>query len=127
MRWNLKRIFLWVLFVFYNGLLIRASLLPYKDLPPSLRDVNEFFLHSFNYFLFFIFARTVFEYGGVKKIQPHSFLLAALWCFVTGLLLEWGQTFVPGRSASWDDAVANVAGISLGAGFYYFRRRGKNK
>jgi len=40
--------------------------------------------------------------------------LAALSMIVLGALLEWGQSFVPGRTASLGDAAANAVGVLLG-------------
>ena len=40
---------------------------------------------------------------------------AAAYCMIPmGGLLEWGQSFVPGRAASMGDAVANAVGVFLG-------------
>lgn len=39
----------------------------------------------------------------------------AAWSMVgLGLLLEWGQSLVPGRTASLGDALANAVGVLLG-------------
>ncbi len=40
---------------------------------------------------------------------------AAAYCMIPlGGLLEWGQSFVPGRTASMLDAVANALGVFVG-------------
>jgi VanZ family protein len=40
---------------------------------------------------------------------------AAAYCMIPlGGLLEWGQSFVPGRFASMGDAVANAVGVFVG-------------
>ena len=40
---------------------------------------------------------------------------AAAYCMILlGCLLEWGQSFVPGRTASIGDAVANAFGVFVG-------------
>jgi VanZ family protein len=51
------------------------------------------------------------------------FLCAAL--LVYGVLTEWIQSFVPGRSASIADIVADGLGIGIGVGVarFYLRRR----
>lgn len=41
-------------------------------------------------------------------------LLVALCCCVFGLILEFAQVFVPGRSASVIDALLNVVGVGVG-------------
>jgi VanZ family protein len=39
----------------------------------------------------------------------------AAYCMIPmGGLLEWGQSFVPGRAASMGDAVANALGVFIG-------------
>jgi VanZ family protein len=40
---------------------------------------------------------------------------AAAYCMIPmGALLEWGQSFVPGRTADMGDAVANALGVFIG-------------
>jgi VanZ family protein len=44
-------------------------------------------------------------------------LAAAAGLFASSAGVEWAQGFIPGRSASWEDLVANAAGIAAAGGF----------
>lgn len=53
-----------------------------------------------------------------KRNQQIAALLLALGL---GFLLEWGQSFVPGRDMSALDGLANSLGILTGIIIYYFQ------
>jgi VanZ family protein len=42
-------------------------------------------------------------------------LVVVAFCPGVGLWDEWRQLSLPGRSAGWDDLLADTAGIALGA------------
>ena len=48
-------------------------------------------------------------------------LAALLGSVLLGALLEWGQSFVPGRDMSLIDGIVNAFGVLLGALFFRFR------
>ena len=51
------------------------------------------------------------------RLQGRTVLLAAFLCAVlVGVLDEWHQFFLPGRSAGWDDFAADVMGALAGVG-----------
>jgi len=52
-----------------------------------------------------------------SKIPGYRLLLIGV---VYGYLDEWHQSFVPGRFPSWEDGLADVAGLIIG--FYFFNR-----
>ncbi len=55
--------------------------------------------------------------GGLPLLAfaSRSRALAASYAAIfMGALLEWGQSFVPGREASMGDAVANAVGVFVG-------------
>lgn len=51
-------------------------------------------------------------YGGNRK----RLLISAAFAFIYGGLMEFGQGFVPGRSVSALDLLANTGGVILGYG-----------
>ncbi|MBI3307523.1 MAG: VanZ family protein [Candidatus Omnitrophica bacterium] len=123
MHRKLFRLLLWAFFFFYNLVLVRSSLLPYDEMPPSIRDVNGFLMHSVGYFFLFILTHIVFEFPSPGKIKSRAFILSACWCLGMGVLLEWAQTFVPGRSAQLEDVLANLTGIALAAGLLKYLKK----
>jgi len=62
-----------------------------------------------------------FAYGGMSVLALLSFdskparLVALLGAVGLGALLEWGQSFVPGRDMSLADGIANALGVLVGA------------
>jgi VanZ family protein len=82
------------------------SLLPGIELPVTFWNADKFY-----HFL---------AYGWLGALPPLAFAgrergrAAAYAMVILGALLEWGQSFVPGRAASAGDAVANALGVFLG-------------
>ena len=68
-----------------------------------------------------------FAYGGMAILVLLSFdvkstrLAVLLGSVGLGALLEWGQSFVPGRDMSLIDGIINAFGVLLGALFFRFR------
>lgn len=51
-----------------------------------------------------------------KKLLVYGVFFALLY----GALMEWGQAYVPGRSVSFYDMVANATGVAIGTVFILF-------
>ncbi len=69
-----------------------------------------------------------FRLGGLRSISAVGLLTAALIAAIYGLTDEYHQSFIPGRSSSVGDIVADAAGAStvavlVGVGQYRRRRR----
>ncbi len=68
-----------------------------------------------------------FAYGGMAILALLSFsgsttrLATLLGSVVLGALLEWGQSFIPGRDMSLIDGIVNGFGVLFGALFFRFR------
>ena len=68
-----------------------------------------------------------FAYGVMAILVLLSFegnftqIAALLGAVGLGALLEWGQSFIPGRSMSLIDGIANTLGVLIGALFFRFR------
>jgi VanZ family protein len=55
---------------------------------------------------------------------------ALVGAVMLGALLEWGQSYVPGRTMSLADGIVNTSGVVSGALLYRFREsllRGRTK
>ena len=67
----------------------------------------------------------LFAYTGLGILIGLTFrhrngrLFVAFGVIVLGFLLEWGQSFVPGRDMSLADGLVNTCGIILGGLIYY--------
>ena len=64
-------------------------------------------------------------YAGMAILAALSFegriprLAALLGAVLLGALLEWGQSFIPGRDMSLLDGIANGLGVLVGALIFY--------
>lgn len=99
--------------------LVPLSLLPGTAPPTGVWDVDlslDKFFH-------------VVAYGGLSGIpvlalaSPRRRLLAVLVVLLASLAFEIGQGFVPGRSFGYDDLLANLGGVALGAATAWWIRR----
>ncbi|UCG81745.1 MAG: VanZ family protein [Desulfobacterales bacterium] len=98
--------------VIYVSLVILLSLLPTPSRGPSLGYLSEAF-HFFAYSGMAVLALLSF---GSKKAG----FVALLSAVGLGALLEWGQSYVPGREMSLTDGITNTLGVLSGALFFRF-------
>jgi VanZ family protein len=61
-------------------------------------------------------------HGAPRGVPPRLAVVAALLAVAYGAFDEVHQSFVPGRTASWLDLVADAVGASLGAAAMAARR-----
>lgn len=62
-----------------------------------------------------LIARALMAYGVARR---KAAVLALVLGFLYGVSDEYHQSFVPGRTADWRDAMADLLGSSIGAGVY---------
>lgn len=56
---------------------------------------------------------------GLTFVEWNGRFVAAVGIIGLGFLLEWGQSFVPGRDMSLADGLMNTAGILVGIYIFY--------
>jgi VanZ family protein len=98
---------------FYVLLVVLMSLLPGPARGPSLGHLGDV-LHFFAYSGMAVLA--LLSFG--SKTAIFVSLLSAVGL---GALLEWGQSFIPGRQMSFMDQIANTLGVLSGALFFRFQ------
>jgi len=106
-----------LLTVLYVLLLTTVSLLPSGARAPlgwdqSVTTPQQKALHVLAYAGFPILV--TLSLRGEGRISLRTVLLAGLACWMYGGLLEFAQTFVPGRTGSVADALLNGAGVAAG-------------
>jgi len=69
---------------------------------------------------FIAYGALMFNLGLLAFDQTRKFLLSMLLALCYGALMEWGQSFVPGRSVSLYDMFANAGGVAIGSLLAYF-------
>jgi len=85
---------------------IYVSLLPRLELPIEFWNADKLY-HAATYAWLGGLPLWAFVHGGRARAAAYAMI-------VLGGLLEWGQSFVPGRSASLGDATANAFGVFVG-------------
>lgn len=83
-----------------------VSLLPHVELPVDFWNADKLY-HMFTYA--WLGGLPVFAFTRRRNAR-----MAAFSMIILGVLLEWGQSYVPGRSASLADATANTIGVFAG-------------
>lgn len=117
--------YLWPAFAWAIITLV-LTLMPGKDLP----DVHFFQVDKVAHFFIFGVLMILTSWGlkkttGMHGAPVHPLLTAALLSIGFGILIEFLQRFVPGRSFSIADMLANSIGVGLG--YLIFRLLKKRK
>lgn len=103
----------WSALVGYCGLIFWLS--AQETLPvPQVFNFQDKLIHAGAYFTMGAFCWRAFRHLGLQS--GHLALLSILFCSVYGLSDEWHQSFVPGRSSSGWDWLADTVGACLAAG-----------
>ena len=102
-----------VLFVLYVLGIIFVSLIPGGVFPSGgmsyMDKVGHFLAYSGLGFLI-----------GLTFRSRNGRLLVALSAICLGFLLEWGQSFIPGRDMSLADGLVNTCGVIMGMFIYHW-------
>lgn len=106
------------LFLLYIIVISIISLTPAdsSELPITNMDKVGHFLA---YLLMAVLALISFK-------NRNSRITAVILTFIIGFLLEWGQSFVPGRDASLADGITNMLGLLTGSLLFWFYKRRKS-
>lgn len=78
---------------------------------PVVFDFQDKLLHFGAYFVMAIFSWRAFRHSGLTA--HRLMLLSVLFCSLYGLSDEWHQSFVPGRTPSALDWLADTLGAIL--------------
>jgi len=94
------------LWIFSVASVCYLSLLPGLDLPFQFWNADKVY-HMLAYAWLGFLPLFAFARGDLARNMAY--------CMIPlGGLLEWGQSFVPGRASSMMDAVANAVGVFIG-------------
>jgi VanZ family protein len=109
-----------IVFLFYIMLIAVVSLVPSDSRSLPVKHIDKVG-HFLAYVLMAVLALVSYEKRGGQ-------ISAVLLTVVIAILLEWGQSFVPGRLATLTDGVTNMLGLLVGVLLYwfYFRRLGNS-
>jgi VanZ family protein len=105
--------------VFYGIIIIIATGMPGNLIPSvgftGIDKVVHFGMH-------FIFAmlvhRALLFHADGALIRGHTLLLTVIFVSVFGIIIEWYQVFIPGRTPTVWDGLANILGAVIYAALY---------
>lgn len=83
--------------------------MPTFDAPPGADKLVHFGLYA-------VLATLTMRAAGARQSSARAVLAVALALLVWGLLDEWHQAFIPGRSADVADWAADAVGMIAGIG-----------
>ena len=118
---NRKFLRFWFPVILYSGMIFAVSSWPNLQTPSLGKIPVDKVCHIFEYGLYgFLVARAL---EGSKSDWPSRTILflTVMISFFYGLSDEFHQMFVPGRTSSLSDLMADVIGAFIG-GKIYFRR-----
>ncbi|MBF0484698.1 MAG: VanZ family protein [Candidatus Omnitrophica bacterium] len=110
----LKFLNFWFPVLVYSGIIFAASSIRDVNIPGGIPNSDKL-IHVLEYMPFgFLLARALNSLG-LKLSVWQLWVLVAFLTFGYGLTDEWHQSFVPGRTQSIFDALADLVGGSLGS------------
>jgi VanZ family protein len=104
-RLNTRIRVLHIIFIGYAAVVITISLMPSNDI--TVATYMDKLFHFTMYFFLALLALVAFQ-------SLRSRILALMFTYGLGFMLEWGQGFVADRTPSMTDNLANILGASLG-------------
>ena len=92
------------------GLVIILGGIAYLSLTPStsVSVGNDKLGH------FIAYSVLTINIGLITLHSSKQLLIGIIGALAYGALMEWGQSFVPGRSVSFYDMIANATGVAIG-------------
>ena len=88
-----------------------------------VRDYHlDWFLHAIEYGILGVLVMVTFDALGMNS-RMQSIVITVIFCGVVGGLNEIYQQYVPRRSATLGDEVANLIGVAVFLGGYFLTRR----
>lgn len=118
----------WAVVFIYGTVVFYLSTRPLEFYPPIEIRFFDLFVHAVIYGLLALFlARALVLGARTKRLVFCTIAVAA--ASIYGALMEWCQAYVPTRTPSLSDVIANLVGACLGVGLYvlhYKLRKSRN-
>jgi VanZ family protein len=94
----------------WSIVILVLTLIPGKELP----DVPIFGIDKFVHVFIFGLLMALTTYGLIKISLRNPVLMSAVYTCAFGIMIELIQPYVPGRSFSYFDILANMMGVVAG-------------
>jgi VanZ family protein len=114
-----KVVLVYIPLIIYWCLLLMGTSLPAPDVPSF--GVSDKFVHFGAYLGLAVLLSISFHYQNKNLLLKKNFLIATLIIVAFyGLLDEFHQSFIPGRSSEFFDWLADFLGAAAGITFVYY-------
>ena len=129
-RWVLG----WIPFGIASALVFRGAILSLEEIPAILAHIDDKAIHGIEYTALFLFSVNAFRRAAQPWLTVYSSRLAFGYCLGMGVVTEFVQIYVPGRSCDFYDWVADALGaatawfiLSAAAGVMKISRRASDE
>lgn len=117
----------WLPVIVWCGLIFVQSAYPTPGKLPSWPHFDKV-LHMCGYALLGgLVCRALETIGSIRERRMRRFLVGLVLATLYGLTDEWHQSFVPGRSATVADALADMVGAGVGSAVWLMLRARLNR
>jgi len=114
--------FRWPLLILYSVFLYVAFTLPAQKIPPAVAEANDKIIHVIVFFIYALLAFRTFFYSSRPLFHNDAGLKSVGLSLFYGAFLEWVQWNVSGRSASFTDWLADLAGTLAASAIFRISR-----
>jgi VanZ family protein len=98
--------------IFYGILIIIATGTPGSYVPSVEIHGMDKVIHFGMHFVFAMLVhRALLFYANGSIYKTHALLFTVIFVVIFGIIIEWYQTFIPDRSPTIGDAIANIVGV----------------
>ena len=101
----------WPLFLAYAVLLYITFTLPVEKIPPQIYQINDKLLHFLCFVILALLGFQAFSHSAARVFSVYAEGKSAAFSLFYGAFLEAVQQNVPGRFASFNDWLADAAGV----------------
>jgi VanZ family protein len=108
--------------IFYGIIIIIATGTP-GDYVPSVGYTGlDKAVHFGMHFLFAMLVhRALLYHADGSLVRSHTLLFTVLFVSVFGIIIEWYQVFIPNRTPTIGDGIANILGAVVYSVLYYVK------
>jgi VanZ family protein len=113
----------WPFFLAYAVFLYAAFTLPVDQIPDTLYQINDTFLHFLSFLIFSLLAYQAFSHSASRVFSAYAENKSAVLSLSYGAFLELIQKTIPGRIATLNDWAADALGVLTASLLFLFQKK----
>jgi VanZ family protein len=122
----LKFLKFWFPVLLYCCIIFGVSSIPSVEMPPGIVPHLDKVIHAVEFGILAVLLARAVRITSLTASLPLVFAIALYFTVFYGVTDEFHQSFVPGRSADFDDLLADTIGAAIAAAGYLFWQRKNN-